>query len=680
MSFAVFQSSSPLQGRSLERELGEISARGEYVAAESLLLSELGKRPDRIQDWLELASLRKNRGDFTGACAAYETFLKHSSDPAVKADLANALRLSGRLGEAEGFYRAALKEAPDNLDALWGLSQALYYRALWREGKSAGEALKESQHLLTILTTAQPSFALGFWRLAEVSSKIGETDVALEAYERALAVDGNFKKAHVRMARLLREKKEFSQALIRYEKARAVEPGNEAVRQEAGETAKQAPEAVEARRNLREDQWCRLALPALTPLAFSSVTIRVGLATQMKRLRFKSNSPIRVVTPAETLVARLDAKSDYWVRFIEAGDSKTGKEEWVFEDTEGKVLVTFDQRLRILPENPGETLALHALPSGTGYFFAKEQDRFYRGWIEFFPRSGKGFTVLNGVDLEAYIAGVLPSEMPSYWPLEALKVQAVVARSYGMSKMGSHNAEGYDVCDEVHCEAYNGVGGETQKTNQAVRETAGMVLKAGGKVLSAVFSAQCGGCTQDYGEAWGGYDLPVVGVKDFDSKANPGAEFPMTPARLERWIKHEPVAHCNTPGLKGYRNFRWAFTVSAGDLEAKAPMIGKLKRISVTRRSKAGWVTRLVLIGDHGEKEYKGDAVRSILGGLRSNLIYIETQMDPQGNPVELVVYGGGWGHGVGLCQVGAWSQAQAGRTWKSILEHYYPKADLREL
>ncbi len=659
--------------------LAETAWRGDYAAAESILLERLGKEPAFTEGWVELASLRKNRGDFTGACAAYETALKSGPDPDIRLHLADALRLSGALDEAERVYRQLLADAPEDPDPLWGLALTRDYQSRWGKPAQAEVAEREARGFLDRLIKVHPAFAMGHWRFAEVCERLGDREAALAAYGHVLSLDANFKKAHARMARLLERQENYEAALARLDRARAIEPANEELKAQARRLGRKAPEAAGRQAARREERWVQIRMPKETPLSISPVTVRVGIDTGLGHLRFKGGAALKVTTPAGTFVTRLEKEMDYQIRYRSAANSSKSVETWALQDGEGRTLATFDARLWIVPEDPRETLALHAVSSGSGYFFAKEEDRFYRGWIEISPRPGKGFNVINWVNLEAYTAGTLPSEMPSSWPLEALKVQAVLARTYALSKMGRHNAEGFDVCDEVHCAAYHGVGAETERTNQAVNETAGMVLKAGKRVLSVVYSAQCGGRTQDYAEAWG-YEIPVVGVKDYPHSSNKGVQFPLTPARLEAWILESPDAYCNTPELRGYRNFRWSFGVVGADLEAKAPEIGPLRRVVVTRRSKAGWVTRLVLVGDRGEKEYRGDSVRGLLGGLRSNLVHLETQLDPQGRVAEVLVYGGGWGHGVGLCQVGVWGQVKAGRDWKRILEHYFPKASLKRL
>src|SRR5581483_1875966 len=276
-------------------------------------------------------------------------------------------------------------------------------------------------------------------------------------------------------------------------------------------------------------------------------------------------------------------------------------------------------------------------------------------------------------------AGVLPSEMSASWPIEALKAQAIVVRTYVLSKMGSHNADGFDVVDSVRDQVYRGLRAEQEKSNEAVRQTAGLVLEHRGKMMPVVFSAECGGRTQDYGEAWG-FNLPVVGVEDYDPKYNQDMEFPLSPLRLETWIKEDRVAWCRIYELKGYQNYRWTWLVTAKEIEKKIPGIGHIRRLTVPRRSTAGWAGELLVEGELGNREFKADIIRRYLGGIRSNLIWIEPQFNPKGWPEEFMIYGGGWGHGVGMCQVGCYGLAKAGKDCGEILRHYFPKGSIEKL
>lgn len=152
-------------------------------------------------------------------------------------------------------------------------------------------------------------------------------------------------------------------------------------------------------------------------------------------------------------------------------------------------------------------------PSSGGFISAK--NKWYRGYLIIQNKNQK-LTVINDVDLEDYLKGVVPSEMPSGWEFEALKAQAIAARSYALANLGKRASFGYDLKDTPEDQAYGGASAETSKTNTAVEETSGLVLTYNYKVVSAFYSASAGGQTVTAKEAWGN-DVPYVrSVPSFD--------------------------------------------------------------------------------------------------------------------------------------------------------------------
>jgi SpoIID/LytB domain protein len=666
----------------LQEKIGQWFAEGKTDEIQEALTQELELNPSEIDLWLELADLRKSEGDYTGAVAAYQAYLSKKDDWKTRVSLGIALEQMGNFTDAEGSLTQLFHAHPDDPDILWGLGRLRLIQSQWKTVRTQAtpqDALKDAQKFFISLTDRRSDFALGFWQLGEVSRRLGDTDRALASYVKAVKLDASYKKAYRYIAKLLAQKKEYRQSLAKYEQAIAIEPDDPNIRKEAGQVAQKAPEEAQKRKDERLRQWAKWVPPAETSIAPSSVTIRVGIFTGLAHLLFRGTSAMEVMTAAQTPLTILQGGQDYQVISIPAKVSPKHKEIWALKDGRNRKILTFDQRIRVRPLDPLKPLLVHAVPSNTGYFFAKEEDRCYRGELEFSPRSGAGFNAINLVSLEAYTAGVLPSEMLSSWPAEALKAQAIVARTYVLSKLGRHNAEGFDVCDSVHCEVYRGLRAETDRTNQAVNETAGIILKHGSMVMPVAFSAQCGGHTQDYQEAWG-YAAPVVGVKDYDERYNTDMDFPLSPYKMEKWVKEDRESYCRVFELRGYQNFRWARMILAEDIEKKAGNIGKIRRMRVIHRSTAGWADRLIVEGERGNKELKGDLIRSFLGGIRSNLIWIEPQYDLKGWPEEFIVYGGGWGHGVGMCQVGAYGLAKAGKTADEIVLHYFPKAELKKL
>ncbi len=300
-----------------------------------------------------------------------------------------------------------------------------------------------------------------------------------------------------------------------------------------------------------------------------------------------------------------------------------------------------------------------------------------------------GFQTLgltNLVPLEGYLAGVVPNEMPPWFPPEALRAMAVVARTFTVAHLGRHSTQGFDLCSTVHCHVYEGLATESPKTGEAVRRTRGEVLLLDGKPVDATYHAVCGGIGEAPQAVWPGAGALAC------LPGGPDTVHPLPEAvdlsreeDLREFLDHPPDAWCARAS-----RFRWEETWSLQELERKfaeslprllgnsAMELGRLRRVEVSRRTPHGRVATLRLQGERGSVEVQGDAVRWLVsggrigaGGLQSTLFYVE---QAQGR---VRFRGGGWGHGVGLCQEGAAGRAQGGQGYREILEHYYPGATL---
>ncbi len=677
-----------LSAESFQVQLGRLFNQGKIDDANQLILHQIQQDPDNLTLWQELAALRKSQGDYAGTVSAYQKYLAREEDWKIRRDMALMLEQMGQFSNAARDIRTLYAQHPRDEEVLWGMTLLCQVQSRLkniRTQPTAWDALLEAQKYLLVLTAAKPLSALYQWQLAEVSRKLNDKTRALTAYRAVLRLDPSFKWTHRYMAKLLAQKQNYSEALIQYEKATAIEPDDLGLEQEAEQVRLKAPRETARRETEKMKEWKEWVLPEEISIASSAVTIRVGLATHITDLLMRSPSEIQVFAPATVTgsapvpLAVLPTGKDYKLVYLPAKRTMAHHEIWLIKNNRGKTLFQFTEAIWFMTKDTHQPLVLHNIPSNKGYFFGKDEDRAYREIIEILPREKMGFNVINRVSLEAYTAGVLPSEMISSWPLEALKAQAIAARSYVLSKLNGYKNEGFDVADGVQSQVYGGVGAETRKTDSAVNQTAGMVLKSGGKVIPAVFSAQCGGHTQDYEEAWG-IEEPIVGVPDYDSKYNQDIEFPLSPYRLEEWIKEDPVSYCRAYGMRGYRNFRWVTEVPVKTILLKALHVGRIRRLAVTHRSSAGWADRLTVEGDKGSQEFKGDSIRSFFGGIRSNLIWIEPQFNLKGWPEAFIIYGGGWGHGVGLCQVGAHGLADAGKSYDEILKHYFPEAEIEKL
>jgi stage II sporulation protein D len=267
-------------------------------------------------------------------------------------------------------------------------------------------------------------------------------------------------------------------------------------------------------------------------------------------------------------------------------------------------------------------------PTGNGYVYIG--DRWYRGKTLVFP-TDKGLTAVNYVDLEQYLYSVLGSEMNGNWPQEALKAQAVAARTYAIYKRENESNGFYDLGDTQASQVYNGIVSETSSTHKAVNATAGQVLTYKNQIILSVFHACSGGHTENVENVWS-QSLPYLrGVQDFD---------------------------------RDVRECQWVKTLSGQEISKRISGVGNVMSLTPSF-TPYGSIKAIKFVGDRGTRELKGEALRNALG-LRSMRFTITE------DPLGLRLYGRGWGHGLGMSQWGAYYLAKLGINYQQILAHYY--------
>ncbi len=275
----------------------------------------------------------------------------------------------------------------------------------------------------------------------------------------------------------------------------------------------------------------------------------------------------------------------------------------------------------------------------------------------------------ESLPVEEYLAGVLPAEMPAGWPLEALKAQAVAARSDVLRHVGlKHSLEGFSFTNGEGDRVYAGFGGRQSSTDRAVRETAGVVIVNGGRIVPATFCADCGGSTESNDTVWSAPPDPALrGVSDFADRAAPGS----SEASLSAWLKRRAGAYCSNDD----EGFRWSRRFTQSELTRlinKAYPVGAVTDVKPGDRGPGGRLKSVRVVGDRRTASVgKEAAIREAFGGLPSALFIIRKQRTSAGSVV-FVLEGGGRGHGVGMCQCGARGLALRGADFRKILTHYF--------
>ena len=292
----------------------------------------------------------------------------------------------------------------------------------------------------------------------------------------------------------------------------------------------------------------------------------------------------------------------------------------------------------------------------------------YRGSALVRPRPNGRVTAINLVDMESYLLGVVPYEIGRVGPelLEASKAQAVAARTYAFRYLGRRANLGFDVFATVADQVYGGAAGEHPPVSEAVLATAGEILTYNGEPIEAFYHSTCAGQTAAIEEVWPEQPRPYL-VSVVDVNPQTGIAFDSVSSRF-RWTQRWSADSLTTILNRTLRD----------SLPAGVRDIGELRDFQVLERTASNRIKRMRITTSNGIFHLGGDRIRWIFltptgAILNSSRFDVTTERDAQGRVVAVVASGGGWGHGIGMCQVGAMGRARAGQDYRTILRTYYP-------
>jgi len=640
------------------------------------LFAEGGNAALSAQGCLDASIVLQEQGRNRDAVGLLEGCLRRAiADPELRSALAWAYYHEGVLPKARTNFEEAIKAGSRRpLDLLGAAQTALEERNYDR-----------AQTLLAEAAEKRPRLALSYYYQGKVYEAQDKPDEAIASYQRVIKEDSHFVEVRPFLAALYEKLKRIDEAWRQYARVSQVDSHHP--------LARAKKESLLASLTKKPDEL----IPPKTIGRHTAVVpapgwdkdsiIKVGIGTSAggnvlprKAIAFRAAAAFVLADAASSKELAKGDAGEIWTVRVEPHDRSAAQ----IVDPKGKVVGSFKKSIRIKMESPeSRTTILSRLSYAPGYAWGGMADRELRGEIEIaLSPADKSLIIINLVSLEEYLYGVLNSEMPTHWPMEALKAQAVLARTqalYRRQVLRPHKAHGYDVCDEQHCQVYGGVAVETLRAKTAVDATRAEILTYNGNPAHSIFFSNCGGHTQSGREiGWGdvAYWRAVFDGKD-------SARAPHSPGQLKQWLQSEPPAHCNLPKYAGAAEFRWTRVIPAADLEARVSRkknVGRIKNIIPLRRSRSGHVNAIRIQGTGGdlvvEREHE---IRRILGlgALRSTLFVVETTYR-KGRTHAFTLYGGGWGHGVGMCQAGAGGLAEGGALYKDIVAHYYPDTFLQ--
>lgn len=422
--------------------------------------------------------------------------------------------------------------------------------------------------------------------------------------------------------------------------------------------------------------------------------------------------------------------------YLAKGEMVTGEQEVAF--SEGGILWNGNQysSLTFHPQSADASFSLSDVTIGVNFHWERKETQTFLGTLHFVVESDK-ICAINELPVERYLESVISSEMSATSSLELLKAHAVISRSWLLAQMKKRRevAESgnnffsfvkkddrlirwydredhtiFDVCADDHCQRYQGITKETSPhVAEAIRQTKGQILMDGDDICDARFSKCCGGVTEEFQYCW--EDTPknylssvrdiIQGVKSVGSTAPAPLPSLQDEAAAEAWIRSNPPAFCNTTDkkilsqvLNDYDQetadfYRWKVTLTQEKLkqllDEKLKMnFGDILDLQAEERGKSGRISKLRIVGT--EKTFVIGKELEIRRALSDTHLYSSAfvvdrcDIDEKGVPQRFDIIGAGWGHGVGLCQIGAAVMGEEGFDYDAILLHYYQGAEIKKV
>ena len=633
---------------------------GSFDASVETLKALLAANASDTRAQWELVRLYEEAGQYDKAVTLLRGLAAVNSDGAGE-ELFIALVLAGRTKEAQALETAE----PENPAS----AKMLFYAALL--ALETGDDARASS-LFTASIGRQEFQPMAWYFLGEIAVRAGHFPEASADFNKALEQNPNLTIALAPLARSVLAEGKYREAYPLLRRVRNILPHDAAVEAELLAVESEHPELKNARIDARTVREKTAQPPVMTsfPAVLTAATeIRVGLAEELKSVTIKTGGAYSIAS----------ADRSGGIAFRGSPDTLL-----VVTDDQGTITVarsgeapflSSDRPLELNYANPADTTIVFDVTTGRGDFFAATRDRAYRGVMLFRPES-KGLTLINRLPLDEYLYSVLPSEMPPYWPKQALEAQAVAARSYTIASLGRFAKKGYDVAGSVLSAAYGGVGNETTASTDAVNATQGQILLFDGKPLLAFYSANTGGYTENSTSVWGEH----AGMAAVPDALSPPRTSFLSLTELNKWIESDPAAYDARTPYYSRNAYRWQKWVPAAEIAQRAgesAAIGPVVSITSRGRGISGRINDVEITGTLGSVRVRGDKIRWVLGGLRSNLFTSRPMDGSDGMPEYFIFQGAGWGHGVGMDQTGAAGMASAGFDYTQILAHYYPRAEL---
>ena len=603
-----------------------------------------------LENYLDTAILFKESGEYARALDVLESAKDFGKHPQL-------LKYRAKLEFLTGHSNQSLDSFNSIKDKDW--RSFLYLGLIYEDLDKEALAIENySKSLGSRVNT------IAYFRLGKIYREKGDYKKSAKYFSDLIKFDPSVRLAYYYLGECLNESgnyqeayKYLAKAVNFYPEAAVVQDKLKSVKQRLGE------DFFVARNKKKEEKRKKVRLTTYIQEKNIPV-VRVGLARGADEFSF--------FCPANFLIS--NGKDSYSALANKFYTLTFREEKIVLRDYQDKKeYKSFSGPLNItsLESKEGKSpFYVLSLSSGKGDFWNKERDRAYRGDLEVIIKD-KALTLVNILSVEEYLYGVLSAEMSSKAHVQALRAQAVAARTFVFRNLRRHKQEDFDFCSLVHCQVYQGISAQTPSTIAAVRDTRGEIIVYRDRPIEVLFHAHCGGCLAS--DVFGKSDYLEEKTDSFD------LDIPNSASKEEDWFSVLPLVFCFED--KGSK-FRWQRVYDQEDFSiAFGKGLEDLKDVFLKEKGDCFHYKEIEVITSTGSKNLRGDLpIRNYFDHLRSSAFKIEMKLSALGQPSMLFFWGAGFGHGAGMCQDGAVGMAEAGYNWRQIISHYFPNTKIKKL
>ncbi len=361
----------------------------------------------------------------------------------------------------------------------------------------------------------------------------------------------------------------------------------------------------------------------------------------------------------------------------------------IFIASQNGFAATAQELAEIYALNGSEPIEIFNIEYGRGYAWHGFENRTYQGKIIVSVAQNNTLNATNLLSIESLLQGILPAEMYPKAHSEALKAQAIAARSHIMAALGhKHELDPWDICAQQHCQVFSGMGVANLKSNGAIAQTRGLYLYHQGRILNALYSSTCGGYSEAAQAVWPGIAEAVLHKAQADypiasTFASQELKSGLSESEVKAWVSNPALSYCARSKYSQAEKLRWKKHFSAKELNQlfanSRNRLGKILAVQVRERGPGGRVSSLEIQGTNASQHIDDSLqIRKRFNNLPSTAFYLQSTYNKKKEIESLEFIGAGWGHGVGLCQLGAIGRAESGQSYQEILKHYFRGAAIR--